>query len=693
MNLFTSNSNRFTIVLLSLVLLLAGCSDSDNKPSNGTTGGTSDGISEDLTEGTAAGTTADVTDGTADDVTGGTTADVTNGTAEVATEIRLELAADKTFRITWEPREGAQSYRVFENPDGVAGFSAISEALDSSSLSFDHRVALYLRVNASYLVETCYATGCVNSEAVFVTGTLDDAVGYIKASNAEGGYLSPGQNASPAVIGGDLFGSSISLSADGKTLAVSAPGEGSAAMGVNGDQDDNTDPRSGAVYVFVHDSERWQQQAYLKASGPDRICCFGGNDVSASTSISLSGDGNTLAVGTTRNDRFTGVIYVGEVFIFTRSNGEWRQQATVKPRVITDAEGNTAANQFGYSVSLSSNGDTLVVGAPDERSAATGDNGNQNDSFIFAAGSAYVFVRADGQWQEQAYLKASNAGQFHQFGSSVAISADGSTIVVGALGESSLAAGVMGSPSSAEVVQDFANDKAGAAYVFVRSGVSWQQQAFIKASNPEGDDRFGEAVTLSADGNTLAVAASGEDGSAKGVNGDQSNTDGFNSSATGAVYVFTRNSGNWEQQAYLKASNNGLAWVAQFGSAISISADGNTLAVGARGEAGFSNGINGDQFAVLPKPDFGQPNGAIYIGAAYVFTRSANNWQQVAYVKATNNTADVDNIGISFGEALSLSGDGQTLVVGTSDEAGGATGINGDRFDRSAPGAGAVFVY
>lgn len=664
MNSTTPISSLPVIIILSLALFLSGCSSSDNSSLN---------EASDQTNVTSETTTGETSEGPTDEAgepTAGDTSDDAMNDVDV-TEPTLELVADKTVRLTWGAREGALSYRVFENPDGVAGFSPISEVLDNSTFSFEHRVALYLRVNASYLVQICYAMDCVNSEPRFMTGTLDDAVGYVKASNAEGGYLSPGQQEAPAVIGGDRFGSSVSLSNDGKTLAVSAPREDSSAFGVNGSQDDNTDLNSGAVYVFVRNNERWQQQVYLKADGPGRRCCLGGDAVLPKTSLSLSGDGNTLAVGAYSYN----FDEPGEVYVFTRSGEVWEQQASVEASFSTDAEGDAIVNGFGASVSLTLDGDTLVVGAPSEQSAATGVNGNQNDSSVVNAGAAYVFERNNGEWQEQAYLKASNTGRLVEFGSSVVISADGSTIAVGALGESSIASGILVRPSSEEVMQEFSNNNAGAAYVFAHNGGGWQQQAFIKSSNPEVDDRFGEAVTLSADGNILAVAASGDDNFA------------------GAVYVFTRNSGDWDQQEYLKAGNNGLAPGAQFGSAISISADGSTLAIGASGEAGFSNGINGDQFAVLPRPGFGQSDGALSIGAAYVFTRSSNDWTQVAYVKGTNNTPDIENIGIGFGESVSLSGDGQTLAVGTSEEAGGVSGINTDRFDSSAPGAGAVFVY
>src|SRR5581483_1146048 len=90
----------------------------------------------------------------------------------------------------------------------------------------------------------------------------------------------------------------------------------------------------------------------------------------------------------------------------------------------------------------------------------------------------------------------------------------------------------------------------GAVYVFTRSGGTWSQQAYLKASNTGVSDYFGYSVSLS--GDTLAVGAPGESSNATGVNGDQLNDSAENS---GAVYVFTRSSGTWSQQAYLKASN------------------------------------------------------------------------------------------------------------------------------------------
>ena len=186
------------------------------------------------------------------------------------------------------------------------------------------------------------------------------------------------------------------------------------------------------------------------------------------------------------------------------------------------------------------------------------------------------------------------------FACSVAVSGD--TVVVGAWGESSSATGVDGDQS------DNSAQYAGAAYVFVRNGTTWTQQAYLKASNTGAGDAFGGSVAVS--GDTVVVGARGESSNARGVNGNQSNNSATNS---GAAYVFVRNATNWSQQAYLKASNTGGAnprtgapgdW---FGGSVAVSGD--TVVVGAHVEQSVATGVNGDQ----------NDNSGTNRGAAYTF--------------------------------------------------------------------------
>ena len=262
------------------------------------------------------------------------------------------------------------------------------------------------------------------------------------------------------------------------------------------------------------------------------------------------------------------------------------------------ASNTDASDQFGLSVALSADGSTLAVGAFTESSAATGIGGNQADNTAGHAGAVYVFTRSGATWNQQAYIKASNTDGNDEFGWSVALSADGSTLAVGAHFEASAATGIGGNQA------DNSTGRAGAVYVFTRSGTTWSQQAYIKASNTRTGGEFGSSVALSADGSTLAVGAHFESSAATGVDGNQADN---SASVAGAVYVFTRGGAAWSQQAYIKASNPGAT--DNFGSSIALSADGLTLAVDAPSEDSAAIGINGN----------GANNSAADAGAVYVF--------------------------------------------------------------------------
>jgi FG-GAP repeat protein len=333
---------------------------------------------------------------------------------------------------------------------------------------------------------------------------------YVTASNAGGG---------------DQFGVCVALSADGSVLAVGANREGSAASGVGGDQSDNSKAAVGAAYVFTRSGSTWNQQAYIKASNPDWFDQF-------ATTIALSGDGTTLAVGTTEEpSAATGIngdqsdnsaASAGAVYVFGRSGTTWSQQAYVK------ASNTNRLDQFGASVALSGDGATLAVGAHGEASAATGIGGNQADNSVGLAGAIYVFGRSGTTWSQQAYLKASNTAHEAELGVSVALSADGARLAAGAWGDPSAARGVNGNQA------DQGARQAGAVYVFARSGATWIQHAYVKASNTHAGNLFGSSVALSSDGAALAVGAVGEDSAATGIDGNEAhNGIGY----AGAVYV------------------------------------------------------------------------------------------------------------------------------------------------------------
>lgn len=344
-----------------------------------------------------------------------------------------------------------------------------------------------------------------SSGAVYVfvrTGSTWNQQAYIKASNTDAS---------------DYFGQSLSL--EGDTLVVGAGGESSAFPGVNGNQADNSAAGAGAVYVFVRNGSTWTQQSYIKASNPDALDLFG-------ASVSLSSD--SLVVGAYHESSSATVVNgnqlnnsslrAGAAYVFVRSGTSWTQQAYLK------ASNTDVDDQFGYSVSIDRN--TLVVGAVDEGSSATGINGNQADNAAFEAGAAYVFVRSGSTWSQQAYLKASNTDPFDYFGVAVAVSYD--KILVGAPGESSNAVGLNGNQANN------AASAAGCAYLFSRSGTTWTQDAYIKASNTGSGDYFGYALAFS--NGIMAIGAHRESSDATGVDGNQASN---GASTSGAVYAFS----------------------------------------------------------------------------------------------------------------------------------------------------------
>ena len=332
-------------------------------------------------------------------------------------------------------------------------------------------------------------------------------------------------------------------------------------------------------------------------------------------------------------------------------------------------------------------------------------------------------------FQQQAYIKASNTGDVDLFGHSVALS--GETLVVGAHGEDSntfavdgeetnnlaslsgaafvfvrdvngvwvkqaylksynseendnfansvsisgdtIVIGAWGEDSNSTIINSGKDDNSrvnsGAAYVFTRTGSTWTQQAYLKAANADENDRFGYSVAIS--GDSIVVGARLEDSIATGIN----NINAIDNSASnaGAAYVFTRTGSIWTQQAYLKAPNTGAGDF--FGTSVAISSD--TIVVAASLEDSNGTGVNSIN---------GANNSASNSGSAYVFVRTGNTWSTEAYLKASNT-----GTGDQFGTAVAIAND--TVVVGAVAEDSNATGVNGTETNNSASFAGAAYVF
>jgi hypothetical protein len=452
----------------------------------------------------------------------------------------------------------------------------------------------------------------------------------------------------------DRFGWTASIC--GPTLAIGAPHEDSSAIGINGNQGDNSLLDSGAVYVFARDGTGWAQQAYVKASNPGTEDYFGWSvAVCGDTLVVGAGYEDSGATGVNGNQGDNSADRAGAAYVFVREGSTWSQQAYLKPA-------NTLADhRFGWSLAIS--GDTLVVGATGDRSNATGVNGDDANSDAPYSGAAYVFVREGSAWSQQAYLKASNTEQYDLFGCQVAISGD--TIVVGAQEEDGAASGVNGDQHTDPAYE------AGAAYVFVREGSTWSQQAYLKASNTDPGDSFGAAVAIS--GDTVAVGAGGERSNATGVNGNQSDN---SLDYAGAVYLFVRDGTTWSQQAYLKASNTQAE---DMFARVAIAGD--TLVVSADAEDSAATGIDGDE----------NDNTQTEAGAAYVFTRLGTLWTQLAYLKPSN-TPRCRYFGGGGSPIVAMSSG--AILIGSYAENSAAAGVNGDQYTvASVYNAGAAYLF
>lgn len=369
---------------------------------------------------------------------------------------------------------------------------------------------------------------------------------------------------------------------------------------------------SGAVYVFVRQNGSWTQQEMLKPSPPNRLEYFG-------TSLAISGD--TVVVGAPSNDAL-GVTTLpatsrGAAYVFVRSGGAWRQQAKLVPKALHSDD------FFGIEVAIQ--GDTILVGAPfdDEggshsgaiyeftRNAETWTEGRKlkaaapveggtfglsieidAQTFItgaaldptggMAAGSAYVFVRNAGAWEEQQRLTMPKPVSRATFGWRVELSGDIAVV----------------SAPRAELVRD--SSPPGEVYVFERSAGRWSQTQQLTAAYPRDSDTFGSGLELSP--TLLVIGSSGDASGSRGAAGDPARADAPRS---GATYIYAKQDNKWVPTAYLKADNADAGDL--FG--VTVALAGGTLAVAAPFEASSANGTDGDA----------NSNSAPRSGAVYIF--------------------------------------------------------------------------
>lgn len=550
------------------------------------------------------------------------------------------LVTGKTFLFQWQTSQNADEYTLCrKNTTTTDNCDVLSSGLTETNIQVE--LNSLLSTSETYFVVANNKDGDQKSNEVSIEpSALLNAISLLKASNTDSN---------------DNYGNAVAVSTDGSTIAVSAFKE----SGIVNDPTANSAALSGAVYVYRKTNGIWNEVAYLKAPNADDKDEFG-------YAIALSGDGNTLAVSTINEaSSATGIDgnqldnlapASGAVYLYVNNGSSWQSQAYIK------ASNSNLVDSFGFSVSLDSDGTTLLVGAPGESSSAQSINGDETDNTGSLSGAAYVFELQNNQWAQTAYLKSSNSDKLDSFGYDVALSEDGLTVVVGSPGEDSNATSVNGDE------MDNSSDNSGAAYVFVHNGTTWAQDSYLKASNSDSEDQFGHSVDVNSDGTVIAIGAFNEASDSE-INGNESDN---SASGAGAAYLFYKSQAGWQQEDYIKAVNSDAS--DRFGSDVQLSSNGKALVVGSPNESSSSQGLDGDV----------QLNDASTAGAVYLFNDVEGTWQQTEYIKSRNTDA-----GDGFGSAIAISGDGNTLIVGAKDEASDGSDFN----DNSSSGSGAAYIY
>jgi len=387
----------------------------------------------------------------------------------------------------------------------------------------------------------------------------------------------------------DFFGYSVSTSSDGTKVIVGAPYE------------DTGGTNAGSAYIFAYDGSSWSQEAKIQSS--DIAAGHGAND-NFGWSVSMNSDGTKVIVAAPYED--TGAASAGSAYIFAYDGSSWSQEAKIQSSDI--AAGHGANDNFGHSVSMSGDGTKVIVGAKYE------DTGGSN------VGSAYIFAYDGSSWTQEANLQSSDIAAGHgandNFGYSVSMNSDGTKVIVAA------------------PYEDTGGSNAGSAYIFAYDGSSWSQEAKIQASDPEANDNFGHSVSMNSDGTRVIVGALYEDTGAANA---------------GTAYIFAYDGSSWAQEANLQSAISDPEVNDYFGYSVSMNSDGTKVIVGA----------------------YSEDTGGSNAGSAYIFALSGGSWSQEAKIQASDPEA-FDEFGIS----VSVSGDGTRVIVGAryEDTGGSATG-------------------
>ena len=537
---------------------------------------------------------ATMTNSSPTDITGvnSTYSLATDGTATTITAVSTD---PEGFPLTWSyatTTGSLGSTATVSQADNVFTITPSSTVADAGTFSITFSV-------------TDGATGAVNAVSAFTLSFENWATPAQEAklvhpdSGTTGSYGGPEKG----------FGESVAISQDGNYAVVGSNGQNAASS-------------YGGIYIFNRSGSTWSQQHEIEGNIQSQLSYnYGYSHPRMGDSVAISGDGTVIAFGvptwgTTNNaNPFRGIV-----FIYTRTGTTWTYKQSFT--------GRGQQCQFGWSLSISNDGNTIAIGAP--QAGVT----NTDVGYV----SIYLRTTPSGAWSEQdggmnyynkilphTYGDAGWPNNFKNilFGASVDLSNDGNTLVVGQPG---VAAGNNGG-------------SAGMAWVYNRSGTTWSQDTNkLQPTEIEQADVYGLCVAISGDGNTIAVGSKGDD--------DAGYDDAIYN--VGAVYVYVKSGGAWSQTHKLYPSGTSRLSASDFGATLSISDDGNTLLIGSRGQ-----------------------------GIVYTAIRVSNNW--TLSTSTTSITGDDTVVsdqfpsriysslasGPKYSRGLQISGDGTTAIVGS----------------------------
>ncbi|WP_041522758.1 FG-GAP repeat protein [Gilvimarinus agarilyticus] len=536
-------------------------------------------------------------------------------TGPIEEQAELEFsntAIARSIGLKWNQVPYALRYTLFKNIDGTSGFTQLGPELAGDELSYQSTETLYDNLDAQYMLEACNDESCLESDLLITDSGINQAIGYFKRSvddsslrlgtalafSGDGETLaaSAPENCSADNDGlcsgvvyiyrlgetrweleasielddirnDSRFGERISLSRDGNTIAISAPGANSS---------NNSDSQEGAVYIYRFESSAWGETHEISGAdqGENATRIFGlGADLALNasgdtlaivaqrsmtndgqallyrlneddewaleqrfepaSSISLDNTGNYLAIGA-RNaqgeaNEDTGVGVAG-VYHFTLPEDEEEETWVLQDELR--APETFAGQHFGHRVLLSGNARKLLVGVNYESTVVNAQQLEQPEVYLFepAEDNEWSLSHTFSQLDQVGSGKSGGTGR-SQYGTALAMSRDGSRVLIGDSAEDGNGTGF------------FANDGnnaallAGAAYLYNYVDGSWQEEVYLKAKNTGAGDEFGKAVSISGDGDIIAVGAPEEDGPAVGVDTEVM-VDSGNTDASGAVYLY-----------------------------------------------------------------------------------------------------------------------------------------------------------